>query len=136
MADSSSTTIMKGGDDKATSETSKNTKKRVRKQRKVIRKETTKNEKGYRVTRDVEGWESYSSDESEGDDRNISAPKKSESSKDVQTKGPSASESLTQTAQAPKKATPAATGGQRKLSTFFSKKSSGKIRYMASDDKH
>lgn len=46
---------------------------RVRKKRKVIRKEKTKNEKGYTVTRDVEAYESYSEDEPE-EERKPAAP--------------------------------------------------------------
>ncbi|PWN49300.1 hypothetical protein IE53DRAFT_411724 [Violaceomyces palustris] len=46
-------------------------KKRVRKQRKVLRKERTKNEKGYTVTRDIEVYESYSSEESDPEVRDL-----------------------------------------------------------------
>ena len=45
----------------------------MRKKRKVIRKEKTKNEKGYTVTRDVEAYESYSEDEPE-EERKPAAP--------------------------------------------------------------
>ena len=89
-------------------------KRRVRKQRKVIRKETTKDAKGYRRTVDVEAYESYSSDEDD------TAPKPT--TKKSSTKGPTeplAKDAVPKTATAAAKKGAAA--GQRKLSSFFAK---------------
>lgn len=55
--------------------------KRVRKKRKVIRKEKTKNEKGYTVTRDIEAYESYSSDEGTHEQSAPPAPQESKPAK-------------------------------------------------------
>lgn len=130
-------------------------KRRVRKQRKVIRKETGKNEKGYRVTRDVEGYESYSSFESSEDeqakpakgarskaakktankgDENASSPQKKDADQEENDAEPvneigKAKPTVEASAPPPvatkKAANPsgAGTSGQRKLSSFFAKKS-------------
>ena len=86
---------------------------RVRKKRKVIRKEKTKNEKGYTVTRDVEAYESYSEDEPE-EERKPAAP-----AAEPKRAAPSGS-----SPQKPKQGRQAAPGHkQPSLTSFFGKSS-------------
>ncbi|UZJ52787.1 hypothetical protein CBS101457_002107 [Exobasidium rhododendri] len=107
-------------------------KERVRKQRKVFKKKTTKDERGYRKTIDVEEYESYSSEES---DAPLPAPKISAQppKKESQSMARTNSGGQTNGNNAPsnkKTASGAGAGvaGQRKLSSFFSKGSKDKTK--------
>jgi len=95
----------------------KGPKKRVRKQRKVITKQTTKDSKGYRKTIDVEGYESYSSDESDAAPTPAPRPAAA-SAAPVPKKEPQAGQANKSVSS---KKTSGAGGGQKKLSSFFTK---------------
>jgi DNA polymerase delta subunit 3 len=114
-------------------------KQRVRKQRKVVRKEVTKNAKGYRITKDVEGYESYSSfesseDEQEANSKKGDAPKKKAAAnrkaelggQELSAAQPDPTPVTTEekaNAVPPKKGgSGGQTSGQQKLSSFFKKK--------------
>lgn len=154
IGDSTATSMMGGEEeekekspikDKAKAGTT--TKKRVQKERKVIRQERYKDERGYRATRDIEETELYTTDESSEEDEKSTrkiAPKKTSAKNTAETKKkteaenskkeqePSAAAAAVSpnrnvpdsapSAPAPKKTVNKATGGQSKLSSFFTKK--------------
>lgn len=110
------------GADKIEEAAGKGPKRRVKKHRKVTKRQTTRDDRGYRKTEDVEEYESYSSDES---DASPSEPKtagktagKKESQAPAAAKPQAASTTINVTG---KKAGGGATGAQRKLSSFFTK---------------
>lgn len=139
IGDSTATSMM-GGEEKESNQTQTNAqpvaKKRVQKERKVIRKEKYKNEKGYRMTRDVEEVELYTTDESDGESEKTTktapakkAPAKSttETKKTAEVENtkkdqPAPAPASAPSAPPPKKNTSKAAGGQSKLSSFFTKK--------------
>ncbi|PWN35705.1 uncharacterized protein FA14DRAFT_189645 [Meira miltonrushii] len=137
IGDSTATSMM-GGEGKETDHAQTNaqpgTKKRVQKERKVIRKERYTNEKGYKQTRDVEEVELYTTDESDGESEKTTkkapakkAPAKSKSETKKTTDAESSKKEQAAPASAPsapppKKTTNKAAGGQSKLSSFFTKK--------------
>jgi DNA polymerase subunit Cdc27 len=146
IGDSTATSMM-GGEGKESDQDKKNaqtgTRKRVQKERKVIRKEKYTNEKGYKSTRDVEEVELYTTDESDGEVEKTTKKgpaKKASAKSNIETKtetdandskkeqaAPMASSNRnapasTPSAPPPKKTISKGTGGQSKLSSFFTKK--------------
>lgn len=133
----STATSMMGAEEESKNNAQSVGKKRVQKERKIIRQERYTNEKGYRATRDVEETELYTTDESDGEPEKTTkkattkkAPakndtetnKKTETENNKKEQTTSSNRNATTSAPPPKKTTNKAAGGQSKLSSFFTKK--------------
>ncbi|CAO1638921.1 unnamed protein product [Sympodiomycopsis kandeliae] len=144
-----STSTMRGNDDDnaevdvemTDADPTPSTRRKIRRKRRTVRKERTKDAKGYRVTKEVSDYESYSdwTDTEEGstaaknkkkEDSTKSKPSSRQSSKSASPEKPSKSASPeknlpTKSGAGAKKATNAAAAaagsGQSKLSSFFKK---------------
>lgn len=144
MADSTVTDTMDGSEAAPTA-----AKRRVRKKRKIgTKKLRSKDERGYTVTKTIDEYESYSSDESDtpvvaGSKRTSGATKKEAPNKPAEARSTSASASAIPAPSAPTKPTSASNNsgprkpsggttpapakkGQQSLNSFFTRKPKGK----------